>query len=225
MKVRHTACPQCLENGRDRHGDNLAVYPDGGQFCFSCGYHVNGRGYVVKKQQEIPTYDIGPMPTVVFNYLGQYLSAEEIHRHFLYDSRRNRAVLKDTLPKFYWGRDGHGGDLKVLTHGEVPFHVFGEHSDTLIIVEDPVSAIAASRCYQSVALFGSYLRPEWLKFITMLNPEHLVFWLDKDKEKEGLGLALRFRHLFNTTRLVTELDPKCYSTEVIAEFVENCKYS
>jgi twinkle protein len=36
-------CPKCRENGDDRSGDNLVVYPDNrGAHCFACGYHVHG---------------------------------------------------------------------------------------------------------------------------------------------------------------------------------------
>jgi hypothetical protein len=38
-KVHHEACPECRKAGRDRTGDNLAVYPDGSMYCFNCGYH------------------------------------------------------------------------------------------------------------------------------------------------------------------------------------------
>lgn len=34
----HKQCPRCARQGRDRHEDNLAVYPDGHTYCFSCGY-------------------------------------------------------------------------------------------------------------------------------------------------------------------------------------------
>lgn len=42
MFLRKTACPQCRDDGRDNHGDNLALYADGGAHCFSCGYTVIG---------------------------------------------------------------------------------------------------------------------------------------------------------------------------------------
>ena len=35
-------CPACASIGRDRSGDNLAIYDDGGKYCFSCGYYENG---------------------------------------------------------------------------------------------------------------------------------------------------------------------------------------
>ena len=34
-------CPACASIGRDRSGDNLAIYDDGGKYCFSCGYYEN----------------------------------------------------------------------------------------------------------------------------------------------------------------------------------------
>lgn len=33
--IRHEQCPKCDEEGRDTSEDNLAVYADGGQFCYS----------------------------------------------------------------------------------------------------------------------------------------------------------------------------------------------
>lgn len=32
-------CPQCASQGKDNSQDNLVIYGDGGQHCFSCGYH------------------------------------------------------------------------------------------------------------------------------------------------------------------------------------------
>jgi hypothetical protein len=43
----HKRCPRCEENGKDRGGNNLAVYSDH-SYCFSCGYtqqrKYNGQG-------------------------------------------------------------------------------------------------------------------------------------------------------------------------------------
>ena len=41
--VKHEACEKCREEGRDRTGDNRAVYADGGYFCFACGDSKSGR--------------------------------------------------------------------------------------------------------------------------------------------------------------------------------------
>jgi len=39
------ACPNCREQGRDKSGDNLIVYEDGGKHCFSCSYHEGNKPY------------------------------------------------------------------------------------------------------------------------------------------------------------------------------------
>lgn len=38
-KTRHEACPACRAKGADTRGDNLARYPDGHAWCFSCGHY------------------------------------------------------------------------------------------------------------------------------------------------------------------------------------------
>ena len=36
--MKREQCPKCANYGKDRSHDNLAVYPDGSKFCFSCHY-------------------------------------------------------------------------------------------------------------------------------------------------------------------------------------------
>ena len=36
--ISHEECPRCAARGRDRAGDNLGVFSDGGKYCFSCRY-------------------------------------------------------------------------------------------------------------------------------------------------------------------------------------------
>lgn len=221
MKLHHTACPECRRNGQDRSGDNLAVYPDGGKFCFSCGYfEASGGKYIPKQESVLPQYEVGHMPSLMRNYLRQFLSDREIDDNFIYDTLRQRAVLKDLLPQFYWGRDPGIDFKKVHSQGEVPFHVFG-HGKTLVVVEDPISALAVSRVTASVALFGSYLKPAWYKNLTLVNPDRLVFWLDNDKKQESFRLANCFKHIFNTKYIISTLDPKYYRKEEIKLMLED----
>ena len=44
IAVSKERCPACASIGRDRSGDNMAVYDDGGKYCFSCGYYENSKG-------------------------------------------------------------------------------------------------------------------------------------------------------------------------------------
>lgn len=38
------ACPKCQSKGGDRNGNNLALYDDGGHFCFACHDYKVGKG-------------------------------------------------------------------------------------------------------------------------------------------------------------------------------------
>lgn len=40
--THHEPCPNCRSEGRDKHGDNLAVYGDGHSYCFACGFRPHG---------------------------------------------------------------------------------------------------------------------------------------------------------------------------------------
>lgn len=57
--VSKERCPECARNGGDSSGDNLAVYEDGSQFCFSCQYTVSSKGKTKMSYQLPPSM---PMP-------------------------------------------------------------------------------------------------------------------------------------------------------------------
>lgn len=46
-------CPKCNEEGRDRHGDNLAIYDDGSKYCFSCGHTESGNSDLGVKERKL----------------------------------------------------------------------------------------------------------------------------------------------------------------------------
>ena len=224
MRVKHEACPECRKIGKDTKGDNLAVYPDGGKFCFACGYHESGTKYSAPQEARRRNFSESRIPEYSSLYLEKVLSKEEIDKHFTFDYLLGRIVLRDTLPEFYWGKSYFGANgQKVLTFGEVPFHVFGEHEDTLVVVEDPISAIVVSRGYACLPLFGAYFPPRWYHNLTVCPFKKIIFWLDKDKAKESLSLALSLRHLFKTGMIWTEKDPKYYSLPEINAYVNRDK--
>jgi len=222
-RVKHIACPECKKLGKDNHGDNLAVYPDGGQFCFSCGYSTTSKRYV----PELPshavrsTFPVCGIPPLASKWLANFLTEEEVKRHFVYDSELGRLALRDTLPKFYWGRSLNTmkGVPKVFTSGTIPYHIFGGKGDTLVIVEDPISALVVSRCYAALPLFGSYFHKDWYPLLTRSGYKNIVVWLDNDKAYDSVKLALNLRHLFNTKYVITDLDPKYYSKELVELYV------
>ena len=44
--IKNTACPKCREQGKDKHGDNMAIYSDGSSHCWSCGHFDLGDSVV-----------------------------------------------------------------------------------------------------------------------------------------------------------------------------------
>lgn len=58
--IRQTQCPKCAENGKDRDGDNLSIYSDGHEWCYSCGYYVGANGVkkFLSKQEVIEKHEV-----------------------------------------------------------------------------------------------------------------------------------------------------------------------
>lgn len=229
MKLKHVACPMCRTNGKDTKGDNLALYPDGGAFCFSCGYYQSTRKFIPETKTGAYQYNFqrgSVIPKELRKELEQYLTDSEIQKHFCFDPSMQRMVLLDTLPHFYWGRDGRS-DRKVWNQGEVPFYVFSgglySGNGTLVVVEDPISAIVVSRNYDCLPLFGSHLKPDWYHKLLLAAKSELIFWLDRDKSQESLELALTFRHLLQTNFVVSSKDPKAYDVVEIQHFMDKAR--
>jgi DNA primase len=83
--------------------------------------------------------------------------------------------------------------------------------DTVVIVEDIVSAIKVGRLTRAMPLFGSHLSPKkiiWLNSVT----KHVIIWLDRDKWKEAMMFAKSCELVgLETKVLYTARDPKDHS--------------
>src|SRR5438046_1689829 len=79
MKFSHyEPCPRCRSNGRDNRGDNLGIYADSSQHCFSCGYHKSPRfSFPVVKEttngsKSLPADFTREVPATAWKWLLQY---------------------------------------------------------------------------------------------------------------------------------------------------------
>lgn len=45
-------CPECTSSGRDRSGDNLAIYDDGHKYCYACNYYEGSNNQHVEYTYE-----------------------------------------------------------------------------------------------------------------------------------------------------------------------------
>lgn len=101
---------------------------------------------------------------------------------------------------------------------------FGHHmvmegsSDTVVIVEDVLSALRCSKFHDSIALLGVFLKPSMVQAISDRGYKNAIVFLDGDNTQVKLAarkIALRLPFL--RTRIVeTGQDPKKHSDEELS---------
>ena len=234
--IRHEPCPKCLSK------DNLGVYDDGHTYCFGCGYRtfpeVNSKSRLfrlevqhgARKPIEFKISDHIPLKAV--KWLKSYgITDEEITRYSIgYDASIESLVFPYFSPlgdisyasTRYFGDDKR--QPKSRTHGKKPIGyitTIGKvDSDTLVFVEDPISAIKVGRSYAASPLLGSHIPVEALELATRLY-KHVGVWLDPDMCLRASKAVLRGRMLTGKDVFVvkSELDPKYYSEDQIRGYV------
>jgi len=228
-------CPRCKQLGKDNSKDNLAVYSDGHEYCFPCGFYRKGNKIkhlqsLPKKELEIVLpYDCNyEYPQVALNWIENY----ELSRNDLLTNRvmwsdwskrlyfpvfditgllayQGRYFGADTTQPKWWGQ----GDLKNIQH-----YLLTKVPDTSIILcEDIVSAIKIQKVgHNSMPLFGSHIDFKRLQRLAMRFSDVGVY-LDPDKRKESLKFAQLGKQLgLNTWVIFSDKDPKEHSyTELI----------
>lgn len=239
--IRHERCPECAKLGKDRSGDNLAVYSDGHRFCFSCGYHSSGSRIprftssdaVSQPVSEITlphdsSYDY---PKVALDWIEQYeLTRNDLLKQrvvwsdwycrlifpvFSFDgliAYQGRYFGPDTTKPKWWGE----GNLKDTLH-----ILKGKDDSCIILVEDIISAMKLQKVgHTSMPLFGSHVDLSRLKRIK--NYYHkIILWLDPDKRKESIKFANIGKSLGLNMRVIfSDLDPKQHSTSEIEEYLK-----
>lgn len=233
-----TRCPACAEQGKDRSGDNLGVYDDGHSYCFSCGYSTGGtlEGRLNKKEKEIK--DIPTLPEDI----GTHLSPEAMDwLHLYYPDVRD-------FPICYWSEqerklifpiiDKELGYLQAWQYryfGDNPkhpkwvgygindslIHIVGMGSNSLVLVEDLISADKVGHITPTLCLFGSNISLKRLATLKTLGYTEIVIWLDWDKKEYAIKAAQLAQSIGLQARVIhTKLDPKEYDYESIIQTLE-----
>jgi len=219
--LKHEACPRCREVGNDRSGNNLARYDNGSAFCFSCRYVERADKYSPvsgsREGGERPPRDLTPIiPSPNKEWLEKYLIPEEIRKHFVYSPSLGRHIFQEGS---YWEARSVTKQPKTLCHGNKPFVLFG-NGNVLVVVEDVVSAIKVGRIATGLPLFGNSLSPDRMVRIVKLGFSRVLIWLDPDMVEQSRKLARKLNALAPIARSVmSEMDPKDYSTEQIREII------
>jgi Zn ribbon nucleic-acid-binding protein len=232
--VTHEPCPRCLSR------DNLGRWEDGHAWCFGCGYREPPRRTISNsiRKEEFNTDDGGlwggdppvySIPNVPFRWIKQYgITNKEIEEFKLaWQPRRERLVLpfyENGEVVFFQGRNFKEDQPKYVTYGKrTQFHIFDKKgdSDSLIFVEDYISAIKVSRVTAAYPLLGAHI-PDSLLERARRRFETLGVWLDADKLKEASRAVLRGSMMgLKMFRIYSPKDPKEYSTNEIIELIEH----
>jgi hypothetical protein len=235
--MAHTAClnPQCGSS------DARFVYKDGSSFCFSCRKSWRGAwnpyAYTedTPKQTGLPLPDDAShdFPEHVVAWVAKYgITIEELIRHDCFYSASWDQLI-------YTWKDGEGrvvlwqgrnfrptAKTKCFTQGEpdsvLPLYGGMGAAQSLVIVEDPVSAMKLARYGLSMPALGSDLSPNKLARLTGYmesnDISNVVVWLDGNMYPKAQRMAQRFQMLGVSARAVyTPEDPKACTEEVMQE--------
>lgn len=238
--VRYEPCPRCVAAGRDRRGDNLATYDDGGWHCFSCGNHRGAVRYTPPAQEKIddpkgvlPSDFTREVPTAGWQWLLQYGLGWKYWQPFVgWTERHSRLVFTVGDPiQFSIGRligkEPDKKERKWWVYGEPHRnpHILGEdfRAGPVVLVEDLISAHKVGQVATCIPLFGTRVFSSVIPCLRYLNSP-IVMWLDSDQmgpvavERAtwlSLMTGLPVRNVF------TKQDPKSIPLDKIKEIVSN----
>ena len=239
--VGHEQCPECAKLGNDRSGDNLAIYADGSQYCFSCGFYRKASG-VQSFRKAAPTTDrrihlphdvTSDLPTNALEYLDKYaLTKHECDLNYIlwsdYWKRLIFPYFKDNNELIAWqGRSfDKNSKAKWYSQGDLVDFIYlrgNTKSKSVVLTEDIISAIKVARIGSlcTSPIFGSHVSTKRLLRLNKFY-DTIYIWLDYDKMKYSQQVSNTARTLgINCRSIVTEKDPKEYTTQEINEWLYN----
>lgn len=203
--------------------------------CFSCGYHPHSKSSykppTIEKQVEIDTYplpqDVEPtIPAKALDWLKKFhiTYKDIIANQILWSEYRQLLIFPydNAWQGRYFGNDPK--HPKWFSRGKLDdiIHIKGltNESEKVILVEDILSCIRVGKFVPTVCLFGSHVSSAKLARLKHVGSSY-VWWLDYDKRDDAHRQALRAHSLgYNTSVIVTELDPKEYSDKEIREVLD-----
>lgn len=235
--IAHEACPECRKNGRDRKGDNLAIYDDGSIYCFSCGF--SPRGYLpnrntrqsasisnktksISRRQWHISFNktVYPVTGIGLSWLDKYyISSVQIKENNIQWCQEEKALyfpfFDDKTLVFYQLRY-FDKQPKWKSVGPKPL-IYKGSGRRVVLVEDIISAIRVGEVETSVPLFGSTCSTEYL-FKIREKFDSIIIWLDYDKAnaKETKKLKAKCKAIFKeVNQIITIEDPKAQTTDEI----------
>lgn len=232
--IQHVACPECRKLGKDKKGNNLAIYEDSSTYCFSCGYSTRGirtNNSDIRTIRQTSTSDKTSrlsLPSGLYypndlstRWLSRYhITTYHIKEYNIQWTEKEKALVfpvynnKDLI--FYQLRCFEKGKPKWRSYGAKPL-IFLGNAAPVVLVEDYISAIRVGEVATAVPLFGSTIPTKNLLTIRE-QYDNIIIWLDYDKaqDKKTKEIIASCKAIFKEThQIITEKDPKAYISEEI----------
>lgn len=228
--VRHIGCSNCGSS------DALGEFSDGHYWCFSCGYYIPPvstnieivKNTILKEEKlsfnSLPQDCSNNYSEEAWRWLKKYgLTDKEIYDNILWSDSYGLLVFpfygEEKTLLCWQGRWFPARKPKVYTAGYPDKHLLIRsvlpNCNSIVVVEDSVSAIKVSRVCDSSELLGSNLSMHKAVGLSRIY-DNLIIWLDSDKLKTALKFKEKYSLLFKNVSVVhTEKDPKEYSTDEI----------
>jgi hypothetical protein len=232
--IGYESCPRCQSQGRDKAGDNLGRYSDGGGHCFSCGYHESPKRKLIVLTKEVedapkavlPSDFTREVPAEGWKWILQYgLPYSYWKKYCGYSPSHNRLVITFGEPiRFSIGRALSEDKRKWRFWGEGHKYVeiLGEDDRSpIVLVEDLISTHKVAQVAPCMCLFGTHIHDVALeKLLKAKRP--VIVWLDAD---QYTLLPAKINRLQTFLRhpvryITTEKDPKEYSLTEIKDFLK-----
>ena len=229
--IKHLPCKSCGSK------DNLGEYTDH-FWCFGCGFYeekldlksirerLAGTNYKPVRWGDIrdSLAFTKHIPKQAMRWLLQYrITLGEIKRYNILWCQQNETLILIHKQDYWQGRHFGKYGLKYLSKGKKPLTKYG-NSDTIILVEDVLSAIKIARLspkYCAMPLLGSSLSIEHEEVLRDLF-KTIHIWLDRDKAKQGIKMSRNLKQKGIKSRvIITDLDPKEYNEGEIATWLKN----
>lgn len=246
---KHLSCPRCKHNGC------FTIYSDG-THCFSCKYTSSEkyRDLFLEKtfpeKPETAVYtELPPKVSLSIDSL-IFLEKRGINAHLrfrygIYEGLVYNHVVRKTerrlvLPFWCDGKmlgyqaraldDQHPkylGKLFFNNMGKI-FYARNQKTDTIVVVEDILSAIRIAKFTHAVAIVGTSLDSAGFQLdkIRSFGPRNFIIWLDGDDAGMRAAVKLKKQLLFygKVNVIYTRSDPKNLSDRELKEklFISGC---
>lgn len=226
--IQHTNCPKCGSR------DNLAEYDDH-FWCFGCKYHklkddiTSVRNRIAKQENimRVSSSELevsGEIPIEALKWLLSYgITLNEIKDFGIGWNDESQMLVLVKTPDYWQARTFGNHKVKYMSSGIKPLTVYG-NGDTIVCVEDILSAIKIARLspeYCAFPLLGSSMSENVVDFLKGTF-KSVVIWLDRDKADNAIKIARNLKQRgFDSSIVVSPLDPKEYSKGEISEWLRN----